>query len=68
LSLSDPHDVKTISSGAQPRTVATRFRAVAIASRHGAANACPLDGLPKCSHRNGSIAAATSGYIGVVAL
>ena len=68
LSLSDPHDVNTTSSGVHPSMSDTWFRAFATAFAHGFANACPDDGLPKCSHRKGSIAAATSGKIGVVAL
>jgi hypothetical protein len=42
--------------------------APSTASRHGVANACPLDGFPKCSNKNGAIALATSGQMGVVAL
>ena len=68
LSLSDPHDVKTISDGSHPSMRATCARAVSTAFLHGAAKAWPLEGLPKCSQRKGSIAAATSGKMGVVAL
>ena len=47
---------------------ATCARAVSTAFLHGAAKTWPLEGLPKCSQRKGSIAAATSGKMGVVAL
>ena len=60
--------MNTTSSGVHPSMSDTCFRAFATAFAHGFANACPDDGLPKCSHRKGSIAAATSGKIGVVAL
>ena len=68
LSLSEPHEVKMTSLGSHSTAAATDARAAASASAHGRANAWPLLGLPKCSHTNGSMAAATSGKIGVVAL
>ena len=68
LFASVPPLVKTISSGEQPSRAATCRRACATASAAGAPAQCVLDGLPKCSLRNGSIASRASGAIGVVAL
>lgn len=68
LSLSLPHEVNVTSSLAHPNIRAVASRAASIASRHGVANACPDDGFPKCSYRNGAMARETSGHMGVVAL
>ena len=69
LSLSVPPEVNRISSPkAAPTSAATCSRAAFIACRLGAPKACADDGLPKCSVRNGSIAATTSGSTRVVAL
>jgi hypothetical protein len=63
-----PPLVKTISSGSAPSSAATWSRASSRAALARRAAQCPLDGLPKWSSRNGRIAAATAGPIGVLAL
>ena len=63
-----PPEVKTISSASAPSRLATWPRASSTASCAARPKACVLDGLPKCSARNGSIASFTLGAIGVVAL
>ena len=68
LLASEPPLVKTISSGRAPRSAATCRRAFSTALRAIAPYAWLLEGLPKCSWRKGSIASATAGSMGVVAL
>jgi hypothetical protein len=62
-----PPEVKTSSPAAHPSADATRSRASSTAARAARPVACADDGLPKTSSRRGSIAARTSGAIGVVA-
>ena len=60
--------VKQTSRGSAPIRSATCRRAAATASRAAHPNEwCRLDGLPKVSAKNGSIAATTRGSTGVVA-
>jgi hypothetical protein len=51
-----------------PSRAATWSRAGSSAALASVEAQCPLDGLPKCSSRNGRIAATTAGSIGVLAL
>ena len=68
LSDSLPPEVKTISAGSAPTSSATRARASSTAPRARCPNQWRLEGLPKSSRRNGSIASSTRGSSGVVAL
>mmetsp|Transcript_55590 Transcript_55590/g.156479 ORF Transcript_55590/g.156479 Transcript_55590/m.156479 type:complete len:241 (+) Transcript_55590:524-1246(+) len=68
LSDSVPQDVKRISPGSPPRSLASRSLASFTAAAHGRAKAWPLEGLPKWWNRKGLISSATSGKIGEVAL
>jgi hypothetical protein len=60
--------VKMISSGAAPNSAATSPRACSRAAFAGMLAQWLLDGLPNASCRNGRIAAATAGSMGVLAL
>ena len=68
LSDSLPLAVKTISAGSAPTSAATLARASSTAARARCPNQCRLEGLPKSSRRNGSMASSTRGSTGVVAL
>jgi hypothetical protein len=63
-----PPLVKTTSSDSAPSIAATLPRASSKAAFAGALAQWLLDGLPKAPSRNGRIAAATAGSIGVLAL
>src|SRR5205823_651427 len=67
LAPSLPEAVKTISSGVQFTTSATRSRAPCTACAARRPAECRLDGLPKSEVKNGSIAVSTSDRNGVVA-
>ena len=67
LSASEPQPVKMISSGFAPISCATAALALFTAAAHDRPKACPLDGLPQWSCRNGMAASATSGHTGLVA-
>ena len=67
LSASEPQPVKMISSGFAPISCATAALALFTAAAHDRPKACPLDGLPQWSCRNGIAASATSGHTGLVA-
>ena len=64
---SEPQPVKMISSGFAPISCATAALALFTAAAHDRPKACPLDGLPQWSCRNGMAASATSGHTGLVA-
>ena len=63
-----PPLVNTISSGEAPRSAATWLRARSNPTFAGALAQWPLEGLPNAWSRNGCIASATAGSIGVLAL
>jgi hypothetical protein len=65
---SDPPEVKTTSDGRQPRHPATCSRARSSAAFAFRPSAWVDEGLPNPPVRNGSIASATRGSMGVVAL
>ena len=63
-----PPLVKTISSLLQPSKDGDLAARGLKGGLRLAEAQCPLDGLPKWSSRNGRMAAATAGSIGVLAL
>jgi hypothetical protein len=67
LSLSDPLPVKITSLDVEPASFAACARALITAARQGALKQLLDDGLPKHWEVKGSMAAVTSGKMGVVA-